>query len=90
MNVSTTELTNARSAAQRLLESLGLEAYLYEVEPGEGGGWTLTLECATNDGWQRLSWEVEKDELLRSGGDEAARERLAAELSQHVAACLVR
>lgn len=86
MNVSTSDLTRARNAAERLLESLGLEAYLYEVEPGENDAWTLVLECATGDGWQRLSCAVDKGELLRSLDEEAVRERLSAELSRRVAA----
>ena len=90
MNVSTNELSRARNAADRLLEALGLEAYLYEVEPGENDRWTLILECATGDGWQRLSWGVDKSELLRSMDEDPVRERLAAALSQRVAACRVR
>lgn len=90
MNVSTNELTRARNAAERLLESLGLEAYLYEVEPGENDAWTLILECATGEGWQRLSWAVDRNELLRSLDEDAAREGLAAALSRRVAACRLR
>lgn len=90
MSVSTKELAAARAAADKLLESLGLEAYLYEVEPGTNGGWTLLLECATGDGWQRLSCAVDKEELLRSFDDETARKRLAAELARRVSACRVR
>jgi len=86
MNVSTSELTRARNAAERLLESLGLDAYLYEVEPGENDAWTLILECATGDGWQRLSWAVDKSELLRSLDENPVRERLAEALSRRVAA----
>ena len=86
MNVSTSELTRARNAAERLLESLGLEAYLYEVEPGENESWTLILECATGDGWQRLSWAVDKSELLRSLDEDPVREELAAALSRRISA----
>jgi hypothetical protein len=84
MTVSTAELARAREAAERLLESAGLEAYLYEVEPGDNGAWTIILECATDEGWQRASWSVDKRELLRSTEDETLRERLAAELLRHV------
>jgi len=89
MNVSITELAGARAAAEKLLESLGLEAYLYEIEPGDDG-WTMVLECATDDGWQRLSWEVDKDELLQSLDDEKAKQRLAEQLSRQVGACRAR
>jgi len=87
MHVSTTELAGARSAAEKLLETLGLDAYLYEVEPGADGGWLLVLECATDDGWQRLRLEVDKDELLRSVDDEATRARVAQHLARRVEAC---
>lgn len=90
MTVSTTELTRARAAAERLLESVGLEAYLYEVEPGDDGGWTLVLECAAGDGWQRLSWTVDGSELLRSLDDDVVRERLVEDLGRRAAACRIR
>lgn len=89
MTVSTTELTRAQAEAERLLESVGLEAYLYEVEPGDDGGWTLVLECATGDGWQHLSWTVGGSELLRSLDDDVVRERLVEDLDRRAAACRI-
>lgn len=90
MSVSTRDLTQARAAAEVLLESLGLEAYLYEVEPEGEDHWTIILECATGDGWQRLTWRVDKSELLRSIHDEGVQARLARDLSRRVSACRMR
>lgn len=90
MSDSTTELAGARAAAEQFLESLGLEAYLYEVEPGDNVRWTIFLENATDDVWQRLTWAVNKRDLLGSIDNGTVRERLAAELSQRVRACQTR
>lgn len=72
MVVSTLELAQARQAAGSLLEELGLEAYLFEIEPKEGE-WELRLECAMPGGWQTLRLPVEKDTLLAARDDAAIR-----------------
>lgn len=87
MTPSTLELAKARDAARNLLEALKLDAYLFEVEPGEGDNWRLTLECAAGDGWQRSSWRIDVQELLRSIDDQVVCSRLLRDWSTHVAAC---
>lgn len=87
MKISTADLAKARVAAERLLDSLELEAYLYEVEPVDGGEWTMVLECATGDGWQRTNWTVGGEELLASLDDDAVRARLRERLARRTTAC---
>ncbi len=86
MNPDTFTFINARDAADRLLESVGIEAYLFEVEP-DGNAWHLTVECATEDGWQRLALDVDGAELLASCSDHAAFGRLEDHLRARLRAC---
>ncbi len=88
MPLSTVELTQARQAVAALLEQLGLEAYLFEVEPRDGQ-WEIRLECAVQDGWQALAWPVEKTALLASGQDAALRETLLRDWRHRLASCKI-
>ena len=86
MPASLTELTNAKEAAARLLEQLGLEAYLFEIEPGEER-WHLQVECAIDGGWQSTTLPVDKALLLASREDTAAQNQLLAQWRERLAAC---
>ena len=65
MTLSVTELVQAKETVSQLLEHLGLEAYLFEVEPRQGQ-WEVRVECATETGWKIVIIEVEKKRLLTS------------------------
>lgn len=75
MILSSAELTAAKDATGALLDELGLKAYLYEVEPEEDA-WRIRVDCATVQGWQSLSVTVDKQTLLASRTDAAARSHL--------------
>ena len=45
MEFTTVELAMARDVSKAMLEGLGLDAYLFEVEPKENY-WELKVECA--------------------------------------------
>lgn len=75
MILSAAELSAAKDATGALLDELGLEAYLYEVELEEDA-WRIRVDCATMQGWQSLSVTVDKQTLLASPNDPAARSRL--------------
>jgi tRNA(Ser,Leu) C12 N-acetylase TAN1 len=83
------DLEGATEAARALLEELGLEAYLFAVEPREGD-WELKLECALEDGWQTIALPVELDLLLASRTETDARSRLLRSWGSKLAACLRR
>lgn len=72
------DIRAARSAAERVLDELDLGAYVFSVEPKEGG-WVLTLECAAADAWQVVSLPVDPSELRASLDDASLRRRLGAE-----------
>lgn len=69
-----------------LLEQLGLEAYLFEVEP-RPGPWEVRVECANPDGWQSVILAVELDRLLGSRSNGADRTRLLEDWGERLAEC---
>ncbi len=87
MILSHVELARAREVVSAMLEQLGLETYLFEVEPREGL-WELRVECATAAGeWQSIAIPLDHAELTASLSDDAARNSVLAKLAAHVAAC---
>jgi tRNA(Ser,Leu) C12 N-acetylase TAN1 len=83
------DLEDATSAAGALLEEMGLEAYLFAVEPREGD-WELKLECALKDGWQMIALPVDLELLLASRTERSARSRLLRNWGARLTACLKR
>lgn len=88
MAVSGKELDRAREATEGLLEEMGLEAYLFEVEPASEGGWLVRVECAVSQGWQAVELPVAKDRLLAVAEDPRTREALLADWGGELADCL--
>lgn len=86
MAFSGSELAGARKAASTVLDELGLDAYLFSVEPREGN-WELTLECAVEQGWQTLTLSVDIHELLASHTDAGVRSRLTESWGAKLAGC---
>ncbi len=66
---------HARDAVGLLLEQLGLDAYLFGVEP-VGDRWEIRLEYATDAGWSSKVLEVDSPTLVESFSDPKARSRL--------------
>lgn len=87
MPYSTQELIDAREAAQSLLDRLGLEAYLFEVEPRDDA-FGLHVECAAEgDTWERVQFPVEVDRLRATRYDDIAAAQLLADWQQALASC---
>jgi hypothetical protein len=80
------DLAPARVAVGTLLDSLGLSAHLYAVEPREGR-WAVIVECATESGWQRVALQAGPELLAAIRGDANAHAALIAEWRTHLAAC---
>ncbi len=87
MALSAGDLLGARNTVGRLLEQLGLAAYLYEVEPA-GDAWQVRIECATRDGWQTLRLEIEGPRLRSCAADPAVAEQVLRQWRERLAACL--
>lgn len=86
MVLSAKELAEARHAAELLLDDLGIEAYLFEVEPLEVA-WKVYVECAVAEGWQSLAFPVDKAKLLESLGNPRLREQLRESWRKELANC---
>lgn len=86
MNISTRELIEAKEAAADVLERLGLEAYVFEVEP-RAGLWEVRVDCGHGGGWQSVTLAVDVGRLLASRENAAVRARLLDEWSGPLAAC---
>lgn len=86
MALSVDDLMQAKDAVGRLLEQLGLQAYLFEVEPS-GELWQVRIECATRDGWQALRLEVDATQLRECAADSAAKNELLQQWRERLAAC---
>jgi hypothetical protein len=80
------DVAEARSAIQRLLEDLGLRAFVFTVEPKELG-WQLSIECASGEAWQTISLDVDPQELRASLLDSSVRERLRKRWSERLGGC---
>ena len=76
----------ARNAAATLLEELGVEAYLYSIEPGKDG-WEITIECALAEGWEQVTMTTSLQQLEAAHTDEAIRLSLIQEWRNRLSAC---
>lgn len=87
MPLSTAEFTSAREIVSKILDELGLDAYLFEVEPGEDK-LEITVECAVEGGWETVKLIVDKKLLLRGIDDPEAHQLLLENWRNVLSACL--
>lgn len=88
MTANTTELIKGRETVAVLLDELGIDAYLFEVEPRDDAAWELRLECAVASGWERVVFTVQRDRLLQCLEDGTIRRELSAQLGDRLKACV--
>jgi hypothetical protein len=88
MTLSSKELIIAREAATVILEELGLDAYLFEVEP-QDAHYELKVECAceTDGGWASISLTVPRDKLLKGFDDQDIKRQLFEYWAKKLASC---
>lgn len=72
------DLSEANEAVAALLDQLGLEAYLFEVEPHEGRS-GVRVDCARAGIWQSVTMAVDIARLLHSRTDAVVRDQLLAD-----------
>ena len=91
MSLSIVELARAREATGELLDELGLEAYLFELDP-HGEQWQLKVDCAigAQGAWESHTLSTPKESLLRSHDDAAMRRRILTEWRGQLSACKMR
>jgi hypothetical protein len=83
---SIAQLAMQREYLRGLLDGLGLDAYLFELEPKEGR-WELILECAIQEGWETVNIPLDAETLNASCKDEKRKQRLIDELSLRLGHC---
>jgi len=83
------DIREAREAVERLLKALDLRTFVFTVELKERA-WLLSIECASEDGWQTISFPVDPGELAASLREPAVRERLQAAWRPRLRACAKR
>ena len=81
------KLKRATEAASGLLGQLGLESYVFAIEPREGDEWELKVECAISEGWQTVTLPVDVGLLLASRTDSNVRTRLLQSWDARLTAC---
>ena len=87
MAVSTAELIEAREATAELLDALGLDAYLFEVEPGQAALWTVKVECPVDGGWETVTLSASREALLGRDADPNLRRELAQQWRERLLEC---
>ena len=75
MALSAAQVIGAREAAFALLEEVGLDNYLFAVDPGEDG-WEVKVEHPVSEGWASVTLPVDADLLLASRTDRDTRRRI--------------
>lgn len=80
------EIRGAREAVERLLEELGVRAFVYTLEQKEAG-WVLSIECATDGDWRTVALSVDVAQLSASLSDPAMRATLRAAWEPRLRAC---
>ena len=84
--LSIAELAQVRTNLDKIFDELKLDAYIYEVEP-EDGQWQLTIECATESGWQTVKFSANEEYLLRGVDDAIVHDVLLDGLREALSAC---
>ena len=85
MALSASHIVGAREAAQYVLEEVGLDNYLFTVDPREAG-WELRIEHPVSGGWQTVTLPIDRELLLASRTDRGARRLLAQRWRERIAA----
>ena len=80
------EIANAREAVERLLDEMGLRAFVYTVEAKENG-WNLRMGCSISSGWQEIALPVDPAALRAAADDPAARAALREAWQARLSAC---
>jgi hypothetical protein len=89
MEFSVDDLAQMRMAVTELLEELGLDAYLFDIEP-HPGQWEIKVECATDNGWGTFQLTAETDYLLHGRDDAVAHAVLLDNWRDSLAACKIK
>ena len=83
-------LRSARQAVEMVLDGMGMDSYLYTVEPYTAGSdreadrWSVRVECSTRGGWKEAHLNVDPGELRASLRDPSVRAKLQRDWQPHL------
>jgi len=80
------EISNARETVERLLDEMGLRAFVYTMEPKEDK-WSLRIGCSMEGGWQETTLTINPVELRAALRDPAVRAKTRADWEARLSAC---
>lgn len=86
MEITSDQVTQAYDTLVALLEEIGLENYLFDVEPREGQ-WGVNIECAAEDGWATFQLSASAEYIARGKDDAVLHQFLLEEWSEALTCC---
>lgn len=86
MTTTTAQIAMIREYVNGLLDGLGLDAYLFEIEPHDDE-WKIKVECAIEQGWTNVSIMLDGDSMQASCDNDQLKQQLIDELSQSLCDC---
>lgn len=86
MQLSSEDLQRARSTVETILNEIGLETFLFEIEPREGQ-WEIKLECPIDEGWEIFNLTASDEYLIRGENDAVVHEFLKDEWTETLKNC---
>lgn len=84
MNLTTSNLAEAKETVGNLLDQLGLTSYLFEIEP-RADSWEVRVECALDSSWQSSVFTVEDAALRACRTDRLVRDQILGEFHKRLA-----
>lgn len=86
MATTSSDFIQARLLIDGILEELGIDAYLFEIEPHDGQ-WELKVECAVEEGWGSYHVTLDDAQVQAGFNGDAARNELKQCCSESLKAC---
>ncbi len=86
MAMTSRDLIQARLLIGDILDDLGLDAYLFEIELRDGF-WELKVECAVDEGWGSYRVALDEQQLQAGFTDESARKALQEQCRKSLKEC---
>lgn len=87
MKLSIHEIDQIKDNVRTLLDQIGLDAYLFEVEPSSEEEWAVKIECAMESGWERQILSASKAALATCHEDPSVRQDLLDHWKDQLSSC---
>ncbi len=88
MTTTSSDFIQARLLIDEILDELGIDAYLFEIEPHDGQ-WQLKVECAVDEGWGSFSVALDETKVYAGFNGDTARNEIKEQCRQSLIACRI-